>query len=97
MECERDKLKSDISEAHQRSTMLAQEVDEQNSRLERNTQALLQKTESKYMDQIHQLQRRFNVEKESFQHSLNAVESQLNNYKDEETRLKHQITSLSQV
>ncbi len=77
--------------------MLAQEVDEQNSRLERNTQALLQKTESKYMDQIHQLQRRFNVEKESFQHSLNAVESQLNNYKDEETRLKHQITSLSQV
>ena len=97
MECERDKLKSDIFEAHQRSTMLAQEVDEQNNRLERNTQALLHRTESKYIEQIHELQKRLTGEKEYLQQSLNTVESQLKSFKEEEMKLKSQISSLTQV
>jgi len=97
MECEREKLKSDIFDAHRRSEMLAQEVDEQNTRVERNTQALLHKTEGKYLEQIHELQKRFSTEKEYLQQSLKTLESQLSIFKEEEAALKSQISSLSQV
>lgn len=97
MECERDKLKSDVYEAHQRSTVLAQEVDEQNARLEKNSQILLRKMEAKYTEQIQELQLKFSVEKDTLQQALQLAESQLKSLYEDDTRLKLQLTSLNNV
>jgi len=97
MECERDKLKSDVLEAHQRSSLLAQEVDEQNSRLEKNSQMLIQKLESKYSEQIHELQQKFLFEKESLQQALMLAEAQLSTLQENDAKLKSQILKLNNV
>ncbi|OXA42644.1 ninein [Folsomia candida] len=95
MEGERDKLRSDIFEAHQRSSLLAQEVDEQNARLEKNGQILLQKMEAKYAEQLHELQVKFGSEKESLQQALYLAESQLKSLAGDDSKLKGHITKLN--
>ncbi|CAL8099962.1 unnamed protein product [Orchesella dallaii] len=96
IECERDKLKADILDAHQRSALIAQEVDEQNSRLERNSQMLLRKMEIKYNEQIQDIQNRFSSEKESLQQALHLAETKLKELQDEDSKLKTQINKLNE-
>lgn len=96
IECERDKLKADIVDAHQRSALIAQEVDEQNARLERNSQLVLRKMEMKYNEQIQDLQDRLSAEKESLQQALHATETKLNELQEEDNKLKVQINKLNE-
>lgn len=96
IECERDKLKADILDAHQRSALIAQEVDEQNSKLERSSQMLIRKMEIKYNEQIHDIQNRFTSEKESLQQALHLAETKLRELQDEDNKLKIQMTKLNE-
>lgn len=96
IECERNKLKTDIVDAHQRSAIIAQEVDEQNARLERNSQQLIRKMELKYNEQIQEIQNRFSVEKDSLQQALQLTEAKLKEIQEEEINLKSQINKLNQ-
>jgi uncharacterized membrane protein YcaP (DUF421 family) len=86
-----------VFDAHQRSSLLAQEVDEQNSRLEKNGQMLIQKMESKYSEQIHELQQKYVAEKESLQQALLLAESQLSALQENDAKLKSQIAKLNNV
>lgn len=97
MEGERDKLRSDILEAHQRSSLLAQEVDEQNARLEKNSQLVLQKMEASYAEQLVELQGKFGAEKESLQNALLLAESQLKSLEGNDSKLKGVINKLNNV
>lgn len=96
IECERDKLKADIVDAHQRSALMAQEVDEQNARLERNSQMVLRKMEMKYNEQIQDLQDRFTIEKETLQQALHVAETKLKELQEEDNKLKLQINKINE-
>lgn len=71
--------------------------DEQNARLEKNGQILLQKMEAKYAEQLHELQVKFGSEKESLQQALYLAESQLKSLAGDDSKLKGHITKLNNV
>lgn len=96
IECERDKLKADIVDAHQRSALIAQEVDEQNARLERNSEMVLRKMEMKYNEQMTELQDRFSSEKDSLQQALLIAETKLKELQEEDSKLKSQLNKLNE-
>eukprot|EP00094_Tigriopus_californicus_P012704 TCALIF_12281-PA protein Name:"Similar to NINL Ninein-like protein (Homo sapiens)" AED:0.06 eAED:0.06 QI:7/0.87/0.70/0.94/0.87/0.94/17/222/1708 len=95
---ERDKLRLDVSEANQRSLLLAQEIDDQNARLEKSSQVKFRELEQKYVDQIRELQGELSSEKEQHQYVSLELDSRQRmiseKMNEKESKMREQIRNL---
>ncbi|KAJ1519255.1 hypothetical protein ONE63_004556 [Megalurothrips usitatus] len=82
MSCERDKLRNDLAEANCRSSLLAQEIDDHHSKLEKVSQNQFKLLELKHAETVRDLTTRFSQEREQLvQHN---------------SRLEHKVSALQQ-
>lgn len=64
MYAEREKLKCDVAEANKRATLLAQEVDDNHARMEKNTQNQVKLLEQRHSDILKELNEQFASDRE---------------------------------
>ncbi|XP_013414596.1 ninein-like protein isoform X3 [Lingula anatina] len=92
---ERDKLKSDVNDALNRSTILVKEADERHMKMEKESETKIKLLEKKYQDQIKQLQSKLEEETEHLttqaRKQKQKLEQELNSMKEEEIKYKDQI------
>ncbi|CAB4060839.1 NINL [Lepeophtheirus salmonis] len=71
---ERDKLRADLNDANHRATLLAQEIDDQNARLETNSRLQMEQLESRYSGEIKEIQNLLSKEREQNQNLVREFE-----------------------
>ncbi|CAG7820960.1 unnamed protein product [Allacma fusca] len=91
---ERNKLQSMNDELTKHTQILAQEIDEQNTKLELNNKILIDNLMHKYEEQIAQLRSDFNAEKNIMGENIRDFENTINSFKTEEVRSKSEMTRL---
>lgn len=91
MHAEREKLKCDVLEANNRATMLAQEVDENHAKMERNTQNQVKLLEQRHTDILKELTDQFNGEKEHLSLVNKNLEEKISCLENEESKLQNDL------
>lgn len=91
---EKEKLKFDISEANNRSTLLAQEVDENVLKMELNTENKVKQLESKHSEVLRELSDQFSNEKEQMLLSNQDLEEKIKTLESEELMLRDNLQSV---
>ncbi|XP_040583976.1 uncharacterized protein [Lepeophtheirus salmonis] len=71
---ERDKLRADLNDANHRATLLAQEIDDQNARLETNSRLQMEQLENRYSGEIKEIQNLLSKEREQNQNLVREFE-----------------------
>ena len=94
---EKVKLQSINEELTKQSQMLAQEIDEQNTKLELTNKLLMENLVHKYEEQISELKSEFNSEKCLLTESIKEYETTITSMKEEETRAKIEMIRLQSV
>uniref|UniRef100_T1IIF3 EF-hand domain-containing protein n=1 Tax=Strigamia maritima TaxID=126957 RepID=T1IIF3_STRMM len=95
---ERNKLKTDVTEANFRASMLAQEVDDQNSKLEKASQNKIRLIEKKYKEQLQALLEELSTEKDQVASQVlkaqSALQDEIAILRKESTYSKDQVYTL---
>ncbi|CAG9815388.1 unnamed protein product [Phaedon cochleariae] len=91
MQAEREKLKYDVSEANNRATLLAQEVDDNHSRMEQNTLNQVKLLEQRHTDILKEVTAQFTKDKEQLSNMNQALEEKIHNLEQEVTKLKNDL------
>ncbi|GAB6021743.1 hypothetical protein CHUAL_004321 [Chamberlinius hualienensis] len=95
MVIEREKLRGDVAEANSRATLMAQEVDDHQIKLENSSQLKITNLEKKYQEQIRRLQEDLESERELFNNQMSmdkqSLEEELANLRETETRSREQL------
>ncbi|XP_045107729.1 ninein-like [Portunus trituberculatus] len=96
---ERDKLKQDLGEANQRVSLLAQDLDDHNARMEAASHLQLQELERQYKEQVRELQEAVVGEREAAREQVSAAAKELHAHnshlQEEESRLKAALAALT--
>lgn len=92
--CERDKLKNDLAEANYRASLLAQEIDDHHSKLEKVNQNQFKLLEQKHSETIRDLTTRFSQERELLAQQNNRLEQKVTGLQQLESKLSSEVTSL---
>ncbi|XP_045033460.1 ninein isoform X2 [Daphnia magna] len=97
-ECE--KLRSDLQEANQRSSLLAQEVDENHAKQETIRRTQFKQLEQRHADQLRLVQEVAQADRDQLvsqlQRDLDKRQQQLLQTKEEESRLKESMQTMSE-
>ncbi|XP_057374956.1 ninein-like isoform X2 [Daphnia carinata] len=97
-ECE--KLRSDLQEANQRSSLLAQEVDENHAKQETIRRTQFKQLEQRHADQLRLVQEVAQADRDQLvsqlQRELDKRQQQLSQSKEEEARLKESMQTMSE-
>ncbi|XP_058793217.1 blastoderm-specific protein 25D [Phymastichus coffea] len=94
LSCERDKLRTDIIEANDRANLLASDVDEHQTRLEKNYQEQICQLEAKHVEALKELSNQLHSEREKNSSSLKSLEDQLQLAQQEELRIRNELSSV---
>lgn len=88
---EREKLKCDVSEANNRATLLAQEVDDNHARMERNTQNQVKLLEQRHADILKEMNEQFANDKEQATLLNHTLEQKIACLESEEAKLRNEL------
>jgi len=95
---ERDKLRQDLVDANQRSELLAQEIDEQHARQEKEGREEVQALETRWAEQVREVTRQAEEEQEATHDKVFELQRLLSqnssNFKSIESHLKKDIENL---
>lgn len=94
MNAEREKLRCDIAEANYRSSLLAQEIDENHAKMEKNTQKQVKLLEQRHAEVLKELTSQFTGDKEQMSILNSKLEKRIASLETEETKLKSTIHSI---
>lgn len=89
---EREKLKCDVIEANNRATLLAQEVDDNHARMERNTQNQVRLLEQRHADILKEMNEQFTNEKEQASFLNQRLEQKIVLLENEEAKLRSDLS-----
>nr|CAH0106025.1 unnamed protein product [Daphnia galeata] len=97
---ESEKLRSDLQEANQRSSLLAQEVDENHAKQESIRRTQFKQLEQRHADQLRLVQEVAQADRDQLvsqlQRDLDKRQQQLLQTKEEESRLKESMQTMSE-
>ncbi|KAK9877002.1 hypothetical protein WA026_016029 [Henosepilachna vigintioctopunctata] len=93
LNAERDKLKYDITEANNRATLLAQEVDDNHQKMQENTQNQVKLLEQRHSDILKNLSKQFLEEKEELNQFNYKLEQKICNLELESSKLKNDLAA----
>lgn len=91
MHAEREKLKCDVTEANNRATLLAQEVDDNHTRMEQSAQNQVRLLEHRHADILKELTDQYNGEKEHMSLLNKNLEQKIACLENEETKLRNDL------
>lgn len=91
MQAEREKLKCDVSEANNRATLLAQEVDDNHARMEQSAHNQVRLLEQRHADILKELADQYNGEKEHTTLLNKNLEQRIACLENEETKLRNDL------
>lgn len=91
MQTEREKLKCDVSEANNRATLLAQEVDDNHARMEQSAQNQVRLLEQRHADILKELAEQYNGDKEHLVLLNKNLEQKIACLENEETKLRNDL------
>lgn len=94
MSCERDKLRNDLAEANFRASLLAQEIDDHHSKLEKVSQNQFKLLEQKHSEAIRDLTARFSHEREQLAQQNSRLEQKVTVLQQSESKLSSEVASL---
>lgn len=88
---EREKLKCDVVEANNRATLLAQEVDDNHARMERNTQNQVRLLEQRHADILREMNEQYTNDKEQAGLLNHQLEQKIVMLENEEAKLRNDL------
>lgn len=88
---ERDKLRTDISEANERANVLAQEIDEHQIQMDKTRQEQVRQLELKHSETMKGLTEQLQHERDRGTSALKSLELQLCTSQEEEQRIKAEL------
>lgn len=91
LQAEREKLKLDVVEANNRATLLAQEVDDNHTRMEQNTINQVKLLDQRHQDMLRDLTSQFAKDKEQLNSINQSLEERIANLEAEATKLKNDL------
>ncbi|KAJ8955160.1 hypothetical protein NQ318_009053 [Aromia moschata] len=91
MHAEREKLKCDVVEANNRATLLAQEVDDNHSRMEQNTLNQVKLLEQRHSDILKEVTAQYSKDKEQLSSINQTLESRISSLEQETVKLKNDL------
>lgn len=91
MQAEREKLKSDVVEANNRATLLAQEVDDNHSRMEQNTLNQVKLLEQRHSDILKELKHQYTQDKDQLNNIKESLENRILSLEQEISKLKNDL------
>nr|XP_023020787.1 ninein [Leptinotarsa decemlineata] len=91
IQAEREKLKCDVSEANNRATLLAQEVDDNHLRMEQNTLNQVKLLEQRHSDILREVTTQFSRDKEQLSNINQGLESKIISLEQEVTKIKNDL------
>ncbi|XP_022900115.2 ninein homolog [Onthophagus taurus] len=91
MQAEREKLKSDVSEANNRASLLAQEVDDNHAKMEKSTLKQVRHLEQRHSEILKDLTEQFSNEKDQMSSLNKNLEERIKNLETEEYRLRSDL------
>lgn len=94
LNAERDKLRCDIADANFRASLLAQEVDDNHARIEKNTQKQVRLLEQKHSDILKELTTQYANDKEHMTHLNTQLEKRVLSLEAEEVKMKSTLSAI---
>lgn len=94
MSCERDKLRNDLAEANCRASLLAQEIDDHHSKLEKVSQNQFKLLEQKHSEAIRDIMTRFSQEREVLAQQNIRLEQKVDTLQQSESKLASEVACL---
>lgn len=91
MQAEREKLKSDVIEANNRATLLAQEVDDNHSRMEQNTLNQVKLLEQRHNDIMKEMKLQYSQDKEQLTAMKDSLQNRITTLEQEIMKLKNDL------
>lgn len=91
MHAEKEKLKCDVFEANNRANLLAQEVDDNHIKMERNTQNQVKLLEQRHTDILRDITQQYSSEKEQLSAINQDLEKRILNLEQEVVKLKSDL------
>lgn len=91
MQAEREKLKSDVVEANNRATLLAQEVDDNHSRMEQNTLNQVKLLDQRHSDVMKEMKLQYSQDKEQLTSMKESLQNRITTLEQEITKLKNDL------
>ncbi|CAG9864195.1 unnamed protein product [Phyllotreta striolata] len=92
MHVEREKLKCHVTEANNRATLLAQEVDDNHSRMEQNTVNQVKLLEQRHADIVKELTAQFAKDKDQSVQANRSLEEKISTLEVEVGKLKNDLS-----
>ncbi|XP_044731820.1 ninein-like protein [Chrysoperla carnea] len=96
LNAERDKLKSDINDANQRASLLAQEVDDNHAKMEKATKEQVRHLEQRHADIVKDLTEQLTGEREQATLLSHKLEKRVASLEAEEMRLKMELSTVQE-
>lgn len=94
MSCERDKLRNDLAEANYRASVLAQEIDDHHSKMEKVSQNQFKLLEQKHAETLRDLTMRFTQEREQLALQNNRLDQKVLSLQQSESKLVSEVSFL---
>ncbi|CAG9759741.1 unnamed protein product [Ceutorhynchus assimilis] len=91
LQAEREKLKLDVTEANNRATLLAQEVDDNHVRMEQNTLNQVKLLEQRHSDMIKDIASQYSKDKEQLNSINESLEEKISTLETETAKLKSDL------
>ncbi|XP_072388356.1 uncharacterized protein Nin [Diabrotica undecimpunctata] len=92
MHAEREKLKCHVTDANNRATLLAQEVDDNHSRMEQNTLNQVKLIEQRHSDILKEITAQFTKEKDHISTINQSLEDKISTLEQEVSKLKNDLS-----
>ncbi|XP_050504267.1 ninein [Diabrotica virgifera virgifera] len=92
MHAEREKLKCHVTDANNRATLLAQEVDDNHSRMEQNTLNQVKLIEQRHSDILKEITAQFTKEKDHITTINQTLEDKISTLEQEVNKLKNDLS-----
>lgn len=93
VKAEREKLRTDVSEANKRAALLALEVDDNHARMEKNVAQQMKMMEQKHNDILRQVSEQFNIDKEHISTLNQNLQQKIELLENEELKLRNELKS----
>ncbi|KAL1491895.1 hypothetical protein ABEB36_012417 [Hypothenemus hampei] len=91
LQAEREKLKLDVTEANNRATLLAQEVDDNHTRMEQNTVNQVKLLEQRHADMLKEITLQCTKDKEQLNFINQSLEEKILTLESETVKLKNDL------
>lgn len=93
VKAEREKLRTDVTEANKRASLLALEVDDNHVRMEKSVQQQMKVIEQKHNDILRQVSEQFNTDKEHIAALNQNLQQKIECLENEELKLRNELKS----